>query len=195
MWQALWWFHRDMEYKLEHGVESTHHVCKCQAGARRLAFPQAVWPAVSGTGGWNRPSVLASQCMATLSTCQCSSFCHSEPNKKSCIQVLFQLGKSPDVNTEDLAFFASPQADFFLTSKEIRSDFIDGVVYCWEAILWSAWHQLGATDTPRMKLFCLQMVEMIAENTEDQDDSAALGPTTASKETYKCLLSGLQRKS
>ena len=69
------------------------------------------------------------------------------------------------------------------------------VVSCWLAC-----HPLERmtavcrTCTPAVTEFRVRKVEMITQNTKDQDDSAAPVPATVLTETGTSLLSGLQRR-
>ena len=59
--------------------------------------------------------------------------------------------------------------DVSLVSKETRGDFLDGVVSCWQA------YPLALVVSHLLRHFVCGMVkvEIIAENTENQDNSAA----------------------
>ena len=61
------------------------------------------------------------------------SFATQSKTKGFHIQILVQPGQSPDLNIDDLVFFASLQVDVSLVSKETRRDPHDAVVLYWQA--------------------------------------------------------------
>lgn len=125
--EQISWFHRDARYKLERGVRIPCGKLErsvWQFDKRRgRPCPEA------GTELWYQHDG-ARPHTARANT---RPFATQSKTRGFRIQVLVQPPQSPDVNIDDLAFFASLQSDVSLVSKETRRDLLEAVVTCWEA--------------------------------------------------------------
>lgn len=126
MREKMWWFHESARYST---VDGMRQPCGKHVGDRWV-FDKRRGTKCSEAG----KDLFDQHDGARPHTAQVNRRVFAVHGEKSgfCINVVVQPALSPDVNVDDLAFFASLQSNVSLVAKEFRCYFLAAVSKCWE---------------------------------------------------------------